>query len=267
MATYDSNHVKNIALLGHAGCGKTTIAECMLFEAGITKRRGTVTARTTISDYHELETERQSSVFASLMHTPWKDHKINIIDTPGYDDFAGEVISALRVADTGIMVLNGATGVEVGTDIIWEYTDTFKTPTIFVVNQIDKDEADFDRTLREAKAHFGANVVAVQYPLYTAAGFCIIDVLNMVMYQYKPEGGKPQKLPIPESEKQKAEQLHRELVETIAANDEGLMEKYFDQGELSEEDMKAGLHTSMIRHDIFPLFCASAEKIWGLAAS
>ena len=198
------------------------------------------------------------------MHTPWKDHKINIIDTPGYDDFAGEVISALRVADTGIMVLNGATGVEVGTDIIWEYTDTFKTPTIFVVNQIDKDEADFDRTLREAKAHFGANVVAVQYPLYTAAGFCIIDVLNMVMYQYKPEGGKPQKLPIPESEKQKAEQLHRELVETIAANDEGLMEKYFDQGELSEEDMKAGLHTSMIRHDIFPLFCASAEKNMGI---
>ena len=155
MATYDSNHVKNIALLGHAGCGKTTIAECMLFEAGITKRRGTVTARNTASDYHELETERQSSVFSSLMHTPWKDYKINIIDTPGYDDFAGEVISALRVADTGIMVLNGAMGVEVGTDVIWEYTNTFKTPTIFVVNQVDKDEADFDKTLREAKAHFG----------------------------------------------------------------------------------------------------------------
>ena len=151
MATYDSNHVKNIALLGHAGCGKTTMAESMLFEAGITKRRGSIAAKNTTSDYHELETERQSSVFAALMHTPWKDYKINIIDTPGYDDFSGEVISALRVADTGIMILNGAMGVEVGTDVIWEYTDTFKTPTIFVVNQLDKEGADFDKTLGEAK--------------------------------------------------------------------------------------------------------------------
>jgi len=175
------------------------------------------------------------------------------------------VISALRVSDTGIMVLNGAMGVEVGTDVIWEYTDTFKTPTVFIVNQLDKNEADFDRTVREAKAHFGANVVAVQYPVQTGAGFNgIIDVLNMVLYQFKPEGGKPEKLPIPENEKERAEQLHKELVEAIAANDEGLMEKYFDQGELSEDDMKAGLHTSMIRHDIFPLFCASAEKNMGI---
>ncbi|MGF2413700.1 elongation factor G [Ferruginibacter sp.] len=264
MTTYDSNHVKNIALLGHAGCGKTTMAESMLFEAGITKRRGTVAAKNTTSDYHELETARMSSVFSSLMHTPWKDYKINIIDTPGYDDFAGEVISALRVADTGVMVLNAAAGVEVGTDIIWEYTDTFKTPTIFVVNQLDKDNADFDKTLQEAKIHFGANVVAVQFPVQTGAGFnSIVDVLNMIMYQFGPEGGKPQKLPIPENEKERADQLHKELVEAIASNDEGLMEKYFDQGELTEEEMKAGLHSSMIRHDIFPLFCASAEKNMG----
>jgi elongation factor G len=264
MPTYDSNHVKNIALLGHAGCGKTTLAESMLFEAGITKRRGTIAAKNTVSDYHELETERQSSVFASLMHTPWKDYKINIIDTPGYDDFIGEVISALRVADTGVILLNAAQGVEVGADIIWEYTDTFKTPTIFVVNKVDADGADYDKTLREAKTHFGGSVVAVQYPVQTGAAFHqIIDVLNMVMYQYGPEGGKPQKLPIPDSEKEKADQLHKELIETIASNDEGLMEKYFDQGELSEEDMKAGLHASMIKHDIFPLFCASAEKNMG----
>ena len=138
MANYDSNHVKNIALLGHAGCGKTTVAECMLFEAGIIKRRGSIAAKNTVSDYSELETERQSSVFASLMHCPWKDYKINIIDTPGYDDFSGEVISALRVADTGVIVLNAAAGVEVGTEIIWEYTDTFKTPTIFLVNKSKK---------------------------------------------------------------------------------------------------------------------------------
>lgn len=264
MPTYDSNHVKNIALLGHAGAGKTTLAECMLFEAGVTKRRGSIEQKNTVSDYHELETERQSSVFASLLHTPWKDYKINIIDTPGYDDFVGEVISALRVADTGIMILNAAMGVEVGTDITWEYTDNFKTPTLFVVNQLDKEEADFDKTVREAKTHFGGNVVAVQYPVQTGPGFnSIIDVLNMVMYQYPPQGGKPQKLPIPDNEKEKADQLHKELIETIASNDEGLMEKYFDKGELTEEEMKTGLHASMIQHDIFPLFCASAEKNMG----
>ena len=265
MATYDSNHVKNIALLGHAGCGKTTLAESMLFDAGVTKRRGSIAARNTVSDYHELETERQSSVFASLLHCPWKDYKINIIDTPGYDDFVGEVISALRVADTGVIVLDAAAGVQVGADIIWEYTDTFKTPTIFVVNKVDLPDADFDKTLRDAKSHFGSNVVAVQYPVQTGAGFnCIIDVLNMIMYKFPPEGGKPEKLAIPDDEKDKAEQLHKELIESIASNDEGLMEKYFDQGELTEEEMKAGLHTSMIRHDIFPVFCVSAEKNMGI---
>lgn len=265
MATYDSNHVKNIALLGHAGCGKTTLAESMLFDAGISKRRGSIAARNTVSDYHELETERQSSVFASLLHCPWKDYKINIIDTPGYDDFSGEVISALRVADTGVIVLNATAGVEVGADIIWEYTDNFKTPTIFVINKLDLPEADFDRTLREAKTHFGGNVAAVQYPVETGAGFnCIIDVLNMVMYKFPPEGGKPEKLPIPAAEKERADQLHKELIESIASNDEGLMEKYFDKGELTEEEMKEGLHVSMIRHDIFPLFCVSAEKNMGI---
>ena len=265
MANYDSNHVKNIALLGHAGCGKTTLAESMLFDAGVTKRRGSIAARNTVSDYHELETERQSSVFSSLMHCTWKDFKINIIDTPGYDDFVGEVISALRVADTGVIVLDGAAGVQVGADIIWEYTDTFKTPTIFVINKLDLADADFDKTLREAKSHFGGNVVAVQYPVQTGPDFnCIIDVLNMIMYKFPPAGGKPEKLPIPVAEKERAEQLHKELIESIASNDEGLMEKYFDQGELTEEEMKEGLHTSMIRHDIFPVFCVSAEKNMGI---
>ena len=261
MPTFDTNHVKNIALLGHAGSGKTTLAESMLFEAGVIARRGSAALGSTVSDYHELEMERGSSVFASLIHAPWENFKINIIDTPGYDDFAGEVISALRVADTGVIVLNATAGVEVGTDLTWEYTDTFKTPTLFVVNQLDREDADFERTLREAKAHFGPNVVAVQYPVNPGSSFHqIIDVLNMVMYTYGPGGGKPTEEPIPADEQARATELHRELVEVIAANDEGLMEKYFEQGELTEAEMKDGLHASMIKHDIFPLFCAAAEK-------
>lgn len=263
--SYDTQHVRNIALLGHAGSGKTTLAESMLFDAGITKRRGTIAGKNTVSDYHELETERQSSVFSSLLHVPWRGYKINLIDTPGYDDFCGEVISALRVADTGVILLNAANGVEVGTELIWEYTESFKTPTLFAINQLDRDKADFDKTLAEARSHFGPNVVAVQYPMQTGPTFdTIIDVLHMVMYKFPEEGGKPEKLPIPAGEKARADQMHQELAETIAANDEGLMEKYFEQGELSEEDMKAGLHTSMIRHDIFPVFCVSAEKNMGV---
>ena len=264
MATFDTNHVKNIALLGHAGSGKTTLAECMLFEAGLISRRGSIEDRNTVSDYHELEQQRGNSIFSSLLHTTWKGYKINIIDTPGYDDFVGEVISALRVADTGVMVLNGATGVEVGTDMIWEYTEKFKTPMIFAINKMDHEHADFHRTLTEAKAHFGSNVVAVQYPVNPGKGFNeIVDVLHMVLYHFPDNGGKPEKRPIPESEKAMADELHRELVEAIASNDEGLMEKYFEQGELSEEEMKMGLHNAMIKHDIFPVFCLSAAQNMG----
>jgi elongation factor G len=264
MATFDTNHVKNIALLGHSGSGKTTLAECMLFEAGLINRRGTIADRNTVSDYHELEKERGNSLFSSLLHTTWKGYKINIIDTPGYDDFVGEVISALRVADTGVMVLNGTIGVEVSTDMIWEYTEKFKTPMIFAINKMDHELADFNKTLAEAKAHFGSNVVAVQYPVNPGIGFNqIVDVLHMVLYHFPDSGGKPEKRPIPDSEKEKAELLHRELVEAIASNDESLMEKYFEQGELSEEEMKAGLHKAMISHDIFPVFCMSAAQNMG----
>ena len=183
---------------------------------------------------------------------------------PGYDDFVGEVISALRVADTGVMLLNAVMGVEVGTDIIWEYTEKFKTPMIFAVNKLDDDNADFDKTVREAKAHFGNNVVVVQYPRQTGAGFHeIIDVLRMTMYKFKDSGGKPEKLPIPDEEKEKADELHKELIEAIASNDESLMEKYFDKGELDEDEMKMGMKKAMINHDLFPLFCLSAERNMG----
>ncbi|ULQ57503.1 elongation factor G [Flavihumibacter rivuli] len=263
-AEFDTNHVKNIVLLGHAGCGKTTLAECMLYEAGIINRRGTVAARNTVSDYHELEQERGNSIFSTLLHTKWRGYKINIMDTPGYDDFAGEVISALRVADTGIMLLNAAMGVEVGTDILWQYTEAFRTPMIFAVNQLDHEAADFDRTVQQARDHFGSKIVVVQYPLQQGAGFHeIVDVLRMTLYKFKDTGGKPEKLPIPDSEREKAEMLHKELVEAVASNDETLMEHYFDKGELDEDEMKDGLRKAMINHDLFPLFCLSAERNMG----
>ena len=264
MPEFDTSHVKNIVLLGHAGSGKTTLAECMLYEAGIINRRGSIAEKNTTGDYHELEQERGNSIFSKLLHTKWRGYKINILDTPGYDDFVGEVISALRVADTGVMLLNAVMGVEVGTDIIWEYTEKFKTPMIFAVNKLDDDNADFDRTVREAKTHFGNKVVVVQYPRQTGSGFHeIIDVLRMTMYKFKDTGGKPEKLPIPEDEQAKADELHKELIEAIASNDETLMEKYFDKGELDEDEMKAGMKKAMINHDLFPLFALSAERNMG----
>ena len=264
MPEFDTSHVKNIVLLGHAGCGKTTLAECMLYEAGLINRRGSIAERSTTGDYHELEQERGNSIFSKLMHTKWRGYKINIIDTPGYDDFAGEVISTLRVADTGVMLLNATMGVEVGTDIIWEYTEQFKTPMIFAINKLDDDNADFDKTVREAKSHFGNNVVIVQYPRQSGAGFHeIIDVLRMTMYKFRDNGGKPEKLSIPDEEKAKADELHKELIEAIASNDETLMELYFEKGELDEDEMKTGLKKAMINHDLFPLFCLSAERNMG----
>ncbi len=266
MPQFDTAHVKNIVLLGHSGSGKTTLAEAMLFDAGLVTRRGTIAERNTVADYTDIEKERGNSIFSKLLHAPWKGYKINILDTPGYDDFSGEVISALRVADTGVMLLNASMGVEVGTDIIWEYTEQFKTPMIFLVNQLDHDKADFDKTFTEAKNHFGSNVVLVQYPLSQGDGFnSIIDVLTMAMYQYNGDGVKADKLPIPDNERERAEMLHKELIEAIAANDEGLMEKYFDQGELTEDEMRDGLHLSMAKHDLFPVFCASGLNNRGVS--
>jgi len=264
MTSFDTSHVKNIVLLGHAGSGKTTLAECMLYEAGLTTRRGTIEEKNTVSDFYELEQQRGNSIFSKLLHTQWRGYKINILDTPGYDDFAGDVLSSLRVADTGVMLLNANFGVEVGADIIWEYTERFRTPMLLAVNKLDQDKADFDKTVAQARDHFGNNVIVVQYPLNQGLGFdSIIDVLRMTQYKFSLEGGRPEKLPIPDSEREKADRLHKELIEAIAGNDETLMEKYFDKGELDEDEMKLGMKKAMISHDLFPLFCLSAKRNMG----
>ncbi|HQV99606.1 MAG TPA: GTP-binding protein, partial [Bacteroidia bacterium] len=192
MKIYDDKHIKNVVLVGAPKSGKTTLAEAMIFEAGLLNRRGTVEEKNTVSDYHEVEHERGSSVYATSLHTEWKDYKINVIDTPGLDDFIGEVISSLRVADTAVMLLNSEHGVEVGTELIWNYVEKFQKPIIFAINHLDHSKSDFDATLEEAKNRFGKAIVLMQYPISQGDGFnAIIDLLNMVMYKFPEKGGKP----------------------------------------------------------------------------
>ncbi len=264
MKIYDDKHIKNVVLLGAPKTGKTLLAEDMLFEAGITHRRGTIEGKNTVSDYHDIEQERGNSVFATVLHTEWRDYKINIIDTPGFDDFAGEMIASLRVADTCVMAINAQHGAEVGTDLIWNYVKQFDRPVIFAVNQADHPKADFDSTLASLKNHYGTAVTQMQYPVNQGENFnAIIDLLKMVMYKFPAAGGKPEKLPIPESEKEKANRLHNELVEKAAENDEKLMEKYFEKGTLDEDEMREGLKLGMVHHDLFPVFVMSAKKNMG----
>jgi elongation factor G len=264
MKTFDDKHIKNIVLIGAAKSGKTTLAETMMFEAGLINRRGTVEEKNTVSDYHEIEHERGNSVYATCMHTEWRDYKINIIDTPGLDDFIGEVISSIRVCDTAVMLLNAQHGVEVGSEIVWEYVDQYSKPTIFAVNQLDHEYANFNKCVEDAKRHFGHAITVMQYPVNAGAGFnSIIDLLKMVMYRFPEKGGKPEKLPIPDEEKERAAQMHNELVEKAAENDDKLMEMYFEKGNLDEDELRKGLKIGMMKHQVFPLFCLSAKKNMG----
>jgi elongation factor G len=257
----DTKNIRNVVLLGHSGCGKTTLSEAMLYESGAISRMGTIAAGNTMSDYTAIEQERGNSLFSSLMHVKWRDCKINILDTPGSDDFIGEVVCSMKVADTAIMVLNGAHGVEVGTEILWDYVKDFATPTIFAITQMDHEKADFEATLEQARERFGSKVLAVQYPLNPGTGFNrIIDALRMVMYEFGPNGGKPEKKPIPDSEMARANEMHNALVEAAAENEEGLMEKYFDQGTLSEEELTQGLRIALAHQQVFPVFCCSAVQ-------
>lgn len=264
MNTFDAKHIKNIALLGSHGSGKTTLAETMLFEAGLIKRRGRIEDRNTVSDHHELEHERGSSVYSTVLHTEWRNYKINIIDTPGLDDLVGETIPALRVADTCVLLLGAQHGVEVGSELIWEHMQHYDRPVIIGVNALDHPNADFDSTVAQAKESFGNAVTVMQYPVEQGEGFHrIIDLLKMKMYVFKDDGGKPEKQPIPESEQQRAEALHKELVEKAAENDEALMEKYFESGELNEDDMRIGLRKGMMARTCFPVFCLIALRNMG----
>ncbi|HRU13139.1 MAG TPA: elongation factor G [Dysgonamonadaceae bacterium] len=261
MKVYKTKDIKNIAIIGSSGSGKTTLAEAILFESGVIKRRGSVEAGNTVCDYFPVEKEYGYSVFSTLFSIEWKDKMMNFIDCPGSDDFVGGVISALHVTDTALMVIHAGNGVEVGTINQFRYTDSLHKPLVFLINQMDNEKADYDNTLNSLKEMYGNKVIPIQYPIGSGSHFAaIVDVLKQKMYKWNPGDTAPAVLDIPSEEKEKADELYRQLLEAAAENDETLMEKYFDQGTLSEEEMRDGIQKGLISRSIFPVFCASSAK-------
>ena len=265
MKVYQTSEIKNIALIGSAGSGKTTLAESMLYEAGIIKRRGSVEAKNTVSDYFPVEQEYGYSVFSTVFHVEWNNKKLNIIDCPGSDDFVGGAITALNVTDQAVVLINGQYGPEVGTQNNFRYTEKLKKPVIFLVNQLDSDKCDFDNIISTMQEIYGPKCVQIQYPIATGPGFnSLIDVLLMKKYSWKPEGGAPIIEDIPAEEMDKAMELHKALVEAAAENDEGLMEKFFEEETLTEDELREGIRKGLVTRSIFPVFCVCAGKDMGV---
>ena len=265
MRVYQTNEIKNIALLGSAGSGKTTLAEAMLYESGVIKRRGTIEAKNTVCDYFPVEQEYGYSVFSTVFNVEWNNKKLNIIDCPGSDDFVGGAITALNVTDQALVLINGQYGPEVGTQNLFRYTDKLKKPVIFLVNQLDSEKCDFESIIAQMKDIYGTKCVQIQYPLNTGPEFnSLIDVLLMKKYSWTPEGGAPIIEDIPEEEMERAMALNKELVEAAAENDETLMEKFFEEETLTEDEMREGIRKGLITRSIFPVFCVCAGKSMGV---
>ena len=265
MKVYQTNEIKNIALIGSAGSGKTTLAESMLFEAGIIKRRGSVEQKNTVSDYFPVEQEYGYSVFPTVFHVEWNNKKLNVIDCPGSDDFVGGAITALNVTDQALILVNGQYGPEVGTQNAFRNAERLQKPVIFLVNQLDKDSCDFDMVLNNMREIYGQKCVPVQYPIATGPDFnSLIDVLVMKKYSWKPEGGAPTIEDIPADQMDKATELHNALIEAAAENDEALMEKFFADEALTEDEMREGIRKGLISRSIYPVFCVCAGKDMGV---
>ena len=265
MKVYQTNEIKNIALLGSKGSGKTTLAEAMLYECGVIKRRGTVEAGNTVSDSFPVEKEYGYSVFSTVFYAEFLGKKLNVIDCPGADDFVGNAITALNVTDTGVILINAQYGVEVGTQNIFRTTQKLKKPVIFALNQLDGEKADYENVIEEMREHFGNKVVTVQYPIQCGAGFnAMIDVLLMKKYSWGPDGGVPTIEEIPADQMEHARELHQALVEAAAENDETLMDKFFEEGHLTEDEMRAGIRKGLVDRSIYPVFCVSAAKDMGV---
>ena len=261
MKVYKTNEIKNIAIVGNSGSGKTTLAEAMLFECGLIKRRGTIDGKNTVSDYFPVEKEYGYSVFSTVFSYEWKNKLMTLIDCPGSDDFSGNISSALGVTDLAVMLIDATSGVEVGTINQFRQIESLDKPLMFVMNRIDHEKADFENTITNLKEFYGNKVTPIQYPTGSGLAFDgIVDVLKQKLYKWKPGATAPDVLEIPDSEKEKAGEYYQVLLEAAAENDETLMEKYFDQGTLSEEEMLEGIQKGMISRDLFPVFCVSAEK-------
>lgn len=265
MRVYQTNEIKNIALLGSAGSGKTTLAESMLFEAGIIKRRGTVEGKNTVSDYFPVELDYGYSVFPTVFHVEWNNKKLNIIDCPGSDDFIGGAITSMNVTDQAVILINGQQGPEVGTQNNFRYTEKLKKPVVFLINQLDSEKCDFDNIITTMNDIYGSKCVQIQYPLETGPNFnSIIDVLIMKKLSWGPEGGTPKREDIPAEEMDKAMELHKTLVEAAAENDDALMEKFFESESLSEDEMREGIRKGLVTRSIFPVFCVAAKSDMGV---
>ena len=265
MKVYKTNEIKNITILGNDGAGKTTLTETLLFEAGAISRRGRISQKNTVSDYFPVEQEYGYSVFSTVFHTEWNGKKLNFIDSPGADDFAGAAMAALSVTDTAVILLNGSAGVEVGTQNHFRYTEKLGKPCIFLVNQLDHEKCDFHSCVEQLQDLYGSKVVQVQYPLNEGPNFnALIDVLLMKKYSWKPEGGAPTIEDIPAEEMDKAQELHRQLVEAAAENDESLMEKFFESEELTEDECREGIRKGLASRGMFPVFCVCAAKDMGV---
>ena len=265
MKVYNSHEIKNIALLGNDGSGKTTLTESLLFESGLIKKRGRITQKNTVSDYFPVEQDYGYSVFSTVFHTEWNGKKLNIIDCPGSDDFVGAALTALNVTDTAVLLLNGKFGPEVGTQNHFRYTEKLGKPVIFLVNQLDDEKCDYDVVLEQLQTIYGPKVVPVQYPVTTGPDFnSLIDVILMKKLVWGPEGGKPTIEDIPAEEMDKAQEMHKALVEAAAENDEQLMEKFFETEQLTEDEMREGIRKGMVTRSIFPVFCVCAGKNMGV---
>ncbi len=265
MKTYQTDQIKNIALLGNSGSGKTTLAETMMFNGGIIERRGTVEGKNTVSDYRPIEHENGNSIYSTVLYTEYQNKKINILDTPGLDDFNGGVISSLYAVDSAVMTINVQNGVEVGTEIHFRHAEKVHKPLIMAVNGLDHEKANFEKSLEMMKERLNNNVILIQFPVNEGVGFnSIIDVLKMKMLRYSKDGGVAEVVDIPSEHKEKASELHSALVEKAAESDESLMELFFANDTLTEDEIRKGIAKGILIRGMFPVFCLSAKNNTGV---
>lgn len=261
MKTYPTNEIKNVVLLGASGAGKTTLAEAMAFDGKVIDRRGSIETDSTLSDFTDIEHIYKRSIYSTLLFAEYNGYKLNIIDTPGADDFCGSLFSAFKVADVGVMLINAQNGFEVGTEIQARYARAHEKPIIAVINQLDNEKASWENSLESLRAASQVTPVIVQYPVNPGPNFdAFIDVLLMKMYKFKGDTGIREEMEIPAEEMERATELNRILTEAAAENDEALMELYFEKGVLTQDELRSGLKLGLAKRDVIPVFCASGKR-------